>query len=143
VYRQSLPRLLYRPRLLLGIFSLPHRDELLTPPFASVSSLLAICFLPTAVIPVVCFFLSFFLVLVVSFFIFLFFSLLLDFSFYLFISLYGFIHVSACNKALSFLFDLPVSALVQTLDCGCEQFLGFRVNKDEFWHEYFALKAKE
>jgi hypothetical protein len=101
--------------------------------------------LPATVIRIVCFFFSFFFRCIVGFLscISVFPLLLLVFSFYSFISLYVFIHVSACNKALSFLFDLPVSALVQTLGYRCERFPGFQVEEDEFWQEDFALKAKE
>jgi hypothetical protein len=60
---------------LQGLFSHPHRDELPTPPFASVSGLHVIDSLPTAVIRIVFFFSSsssFFLVLLVHFIVFFF-----------------------------------------------------------------------
>ena len=69
--------------------------------------------------------------------------LLLVFSFFPFTFLYVFINVSACNKAISSLFDLPSSALDKTLGCGCERFSSFRVKEDEFQYENFALKARE
>ena len=62
--------------LLSGLFLHPHRDELLTPPSASVFSLHAIGFLPAVIIRIMCFFLLlfiFFPVLLVSFLVFMFF----------------------------------------------------------------------
>jgi hypothetical protein len=116
--------------LLLGLFSCPHHDELPTPPSALVSSLHAIGSLPAAVICIVCFFFFFFPVLLVYFLVFLFFPCCCFFFFFFpFISMYVFIPISACNKALSSLFDLPGSALVQTLGCGCERFLAFGLRR--------------
>jgi hypothetical protein len=102
--------------------------------------------LPATVIRIVFFFFFLFFFSLYCWFPFLYFCFSLVvacISFYSFISLYVFIHVSPCNKALSFLFDLPVFALVQTLGYRCERFPGFQVEEDEFRQDDFALKAKE
>jgi hypothetical protein len=138
---------------LLGLFSRPHRDELPMPPFVSVFGLHAISFLSTAVIRIVCFFFFFFLVLLVSFLVVLFF--LLCYLIFLFIPLFPYTFsflflfvirlyplIYPFSKRL-FLFDLLVSALVQTLGCGCERFSGFRVEENEFQHKDFVFRVEE
>jgi hypothetical protein len=108
----------YHP--LLGIFLCSHRNELPTSPSASVSSLHAIGSLPVAIIRIVFFFPP---ILLVYFLVFLFFLVVVFLCFFFpFIFLYIFIHVSTCNKAI---FNLPGSALVNTLGCRCERFPSF------------------
>jgi hypothetical protein len=133
-------------RQLPGLFSCPYHDELASNATFRIGFQLACDRLPSGcrypcsvcVCVLFCFvfvFVFFFLlVLLVYFLVFLFFPscCLVFFFFFSFISTYVFIPISTCNKALSSLFDLPGSALVQTLGCGCERFPSFRVEDDEF-----------
>jgi uncharacterized membrane protein len=129
--------------LLLDLFSCPYRNKLPTPPFASIFRLNTIGSLSAAVICIVCVCVFFPCIVGLLSYIYVFSLLLLVFSFFPFIFLYVFIYVSAYNKALSSLFDLPGSTLIQTLGCGCERFPGFQVEENEFRHANFTLKAEE